>query len=271
MNPSDDEEEKDVRSQDEEEIEELLEPQAIPDERIVRHAERNDSYREAPTLTNDEEIIQLPLDPPEEETIPDVHPVAQTHVVIEEEQEEVVESPLSESAPLITEVEMMSQEIPHISEVENIIPEVQDQEDKIAEPVPVPLETITSPEPQPQAPLPLSDQPHTEYHTVSGGPETIHDIMSHQLQATQAEHPPTDTTYPTIMSVSGYTIPNPNYVTPVHQDLKPASNLGFTFFLILMALIGGAFAYVYFFMPQTFDEVFAAVTIVFDELLKNVK
>ncbi len=58
MNISD-EEIKEVTDQNREDIENLLEPQMIPDERIIRHADTNDHYRE-PTESDESEIIAQP-------------------------------------------------------------------------------------------------------------------------------------------------------------------------------------------------------------------
>ncbi len=296
MNPSDEEETSNgiVANQVEieEPVEDLLEPKAIPDERIVRHAERNDSYREAPTIGNDEEIVQPPLEPEVIEVKPE--PVSlsfdDSKVVTPAEVSPVTEVEETYSAPVIEEVVVKEETTPRLTQDEILysadiseaapvqvasvehVPSVADIKPVAPTEAPVesaqiPLVTQTAPEPtvtesQGEAPV--------VYHTVSGGPETIKEKMTEHFQAVQAANPPTvDTTHPVITTSSGYTIPNPHYAGSPQVVAETESNIGFIFFLIILALIGGAFAYVYFFMPEAFDKFYDAVLVVVGELFKK--
>lgn len=296
MNPSDEEETSNgvtaKQEETQEAIEDLLEPKAIPDERIVRHAERNDSYREAPTIGNDEEIVQPPLELEVIEVKPkstslsanDSKSMEQEEVSPIQEIEEAQTSQVHEEAitkeegvQLLTQDEILhSTDIPEASPVQVVgeerIPSIADIQPVVPTEAPiesaqVPLVTQTAPEPivtesQGEAPV--------VYHTVSGGPETIKEKMTEHFQAVQAANPPTiDTTHSVITTSSGYTIPNPNYAGSPQVIAETESNIGFIFFLIILALIGGVFAYVYFFMPEAFDKFYDAVIIVVSELFKK--
>lgn len=272
MNPSDDEVVKEEKGQTPEEIEDLLEPQAIPDERIVRHAETNDSYREAPSLGNDEEIVQPPLEP-EEETEPENEQIVEEVPVVEELAEvEDIQAPLSDMAeniPVITQEEMMHPQISSVSNSETEPVIIQE----VVEPVPPRI----IPEPEVAPVLTQATAPHsqvnttdgaTQYHTVSGGPETIHDLMSGKLHDAHSGDAPVSSIHPTESSASGYTIPNPDYVSPPHVNAEEQSSFGSWFFLVILAIIGGAGTYLYFFMPETFDQLYDAVFVIFNSLTK---
>jgi hypothetical protein len=221
MNPSDDE----VKSADEvsEVNEDLLEPQAIPDERIVRHAERADSYREAPTLGNDEEIIQPPLEPEsstqnddvtekiaelqkEEQVLMDALNHTDATPTVEQSQREDTNSDMAQD-DVTSIVEKDEPVIPQSSIPENPVTQVDIEplgshaEDQLPKPSDAASETISAKSedsiPVPVvAPVPENNQsqatpqdaPQTSgeqvvYHTVSGGPETLYDKRSSELKA----------------------------------------------------------------------------------------
>lgn len=261
MNPSDDEEINESTARRSEEIDGLLEPKAIPDERIVRHAERNDSYREAPTLTNDEEIIQPPLEPTLdelEEKIKQASPLEYTIESKEEESEdaEVQQSP-QESFPdeIITKQEQaLLASLPTISQ-QDVLP-AQEIDTTVPPTQPIKIDSE----------VPESS---TVYHTVSGGPETIHDLMAGKIQTEQVAGPHAEVIHPSGSSASGYSIPNPNYVTPLQTVHEDQSNFGFMIPLVISATIAAALSYLYFFMPQTFDQMYDAILIIKDQIFKQ--
>lgn len=288
MNPSDEEEDNNDVPMTSREVDELLEPKEIPRERIVRHAETNDSYREAPSLGNDEEIIQPPLEESVEEN--EVEESSSTGVEQETQQTQPKDLEPQEEAE---STQMEAEEIP---QVEDTVPITQDailESSSISQVVTEPVEEkeILSPvqtsqtasatppvvviqtESHPAQPVATGEP--VVYHTVSGGPETIHDKMAEQLHKAQlgsvGTNSPTIAVHSNESSASGYTIPNPNYVSPIqHQpEYEVDNNIGITTFLIVMAIVGGAGTYLYFFMPQTFDQIYDAVMIVFTEILKN--
>lgn len=284
MNPTDEEVQNSKGNPTPEEIEALLEPKAIPEERITRHAERNDSYRESPTTGNDEVIVQPPLEP---EVLEPIHPV------------EELQSSESVTAPQAhTEEEVLHNEIPveveHRITQDEILASTPADEESVTDnqahsevmsapvseqkvvlasdfivPPTEPLVTQTEPEPLKQETPQAPDGAPVAYHTVSGGPETIHDKMAAQHKVDEANAPPVNTVHPLVTSASGYTIPNPNYIQPLQPERESQSNFGMVFFLILLALVGGSTTYLYFFMPELFDKIFDAVTVIFNELIKK--
>ncbi len=252
MNPSDDEEINEAQNeqsvtQSSEEIEELLEPKAIPDERIVRHAEKNDSYREAPTTDDDEEIIQPPLETTE--NIEENEKVAEeaTQQTEPEPAMEEVSDIISEIAPEIKEEIFQEPPVPQVE----AMPEVVPQQEEI----------------QIQPGLPATPPPgHVEYHTISGGPETINDTISEHSKVDRVGPPPVGMMYAN--STSGYTIPDPHYVPPDPRGAEIPGNFGMVLFLGTVAIIGAGVTYVYFYMPEVFDEFFSALVIIKNEMFK---
>lgn len=271
------------------EVDEILEPKEIPLERIVRHAEKNDSYREAPSLGNDEEIIQPPLESVEEEYKSDIS--NQRNEVIQNgssKDQEPLESKetaqlkellqVKDATSVLTQGDVMKASVgthlpeEPIQEKESVSVSPETSLPSLnAETIPSPeviIKTESSPIAQGQTEEPII------YHTVSGGPETIQDKMASKLQKSQVEsgiNAPFIEVHSNESSASGYTIPNPNYVSPVQiqQAHGPQNSFGITIFLLIMTIIGGAVAYLYFFMPEMFDKIFDAIMIVFAEILKN--
>lgn len=270
MNPSDEEV---IKGDDEvmDETEAIEAPQVIEEERIVRHAEKNDSYREAPDL--EEEIVQPPLDPPEEVEMKGDLP-----------KEDDIQ--IKEDVPVVTEVvpdttPVISEEVtplPRMSQ-HDIEPEIVPYEETITEEVspspevtPQTVQEVVSEQvvEVPQATLQVAPVPSAEpvvYHTISGGPETLNESISHHKNVDQAVSGQPPTTYTN--AATGYTIPNPNYVPPVTPVVAPQSYFGIIFFFGFILIVGGAIGYVYFVMPETFNQFISAVVVVKDQILKK--
>ncbi len=220
MNPSD-EEITEITDKKLEEIETLLEPQAIPLERIVRHTDNNDHYREPVESDSVDEVTQPPLDVVLENTSEG------ENKVLDEEQV----SPLPA-------FELSTEEASNESYADSPV--------------------VT-------APLLSSD---TVYHTISGGPETLNDIIAHE----QALHPqplPQNSQNHNPYISSGYTIPNPEYIGNQVITVEEQNNFWIGFFLFIMVIIGGGMTYVFFFMPEIFDQAFQAIGVIKDQLLKK--
>lgn len=258
MNQSD-EEAKEITDIRREEIENLLEPQMIPDERIMRHAERNDSYRELPTLDKSEVIVQPPLDPSSEDLEieaesllrnKDVENLEVFKNVSSLDQDEIMPPTISYLSQI--DIEPLRFQEQKISEVEQESqPVVSDSLDvqKQSETLPQ-FERETQNQVQPQTKI-ESNQSTTLYHTVSGGPETINDVRSAELKITQTTDSPTTALDYSGASSSGYTIPNPDYV-PGAPPQQPKSNIK----LMFLCLVIFSVAYLYFFVPETFTQVY---------------
>jgi hypothetical protein len=251
MNPTDEEEQKSEVTPTSEEIEELLEPKAIPEERITRHAERNDSYRESPTIGSDEEIIQPPLEPEVSEPVQpaEVYQPTESEIIPQEQSEEVVEhtdiSTVGEHR--ITQDEILAsapraeeQVIESNQQAEVTTSSFAEQKAvPLSDPMAVhvePLVTQTVPEPPQQTPPQSPEGAPVMYHTVSGGPETIHDKIAAQHKIDEVNAPPINTVHPLVTSASGYTIPNPNYIPPLQPEHVTQSNFGMIFFLIVQLI-----------------------------------
>lgn len=253
------------------------------EEEIERHTKPHDSYRELPTTDDVKDMTQPPLEPQieelEEELKSTVQALKDNTVSVESAltsavktegvyanepiQEEVVATPVDES--IKAETPTVSQE--DIQPVAIIQPQTVDvylpsQESKSDTPESIPqTEEIQSQVAQPEG-------KQAVYHTVSGGPETIHDkfVGSNASAPLSTSATPQ---YTAAQAASGYSIPNPNYVQPVPMDLQTQSNFGSVFFLVLLSVVGGGISYVYFYMPQTFDQVFDAIIIVKNQILKQ--
>lgn len=259
MNQSDEEEVKEITDTRREEIENLLEPQMIPDERIIRHAERNDSYRELPTLDKSEEIVQPPLDPSSEDLEIEAESLLKNNDVDNLE--------VFKNASSVDQGEIMPPTISYLSQIdieplkfnEQKISEVeQEPQSMVSDTVGVQQQSETLPQfkretqnqvqPQPKI---ESNQPVMLYHTVSGGPETINDIRSAEQKVNQTTGSPVTAPDYSGSSSSGYTIPNPDYV-PVAPPGQPKSNIRFIF----LSLVIFSVTYLYFFVPETFTQVY---------------
>jgi hypothetical protein len=271
MNPSDEEDVKDDEVVEEAEATAL--PQVIEEERVVRHAEKNDSYREAPDL--EEEIIQPPLDPPEEVEVR-VDPSKEDDIQIKKDTP-VIGGVIPDDIPVISEeIAPLARMSQHDIEPE-IEPEGVSYEKTTTE------ETSPSPEVAPQTvqeiiteqvvktsqalPQTTSSAEPVVYHTISGGPETLNDAISHHKNIDQAVSGQPPTTYTN--AATGYTIPNPNYVPPTVPVPAPQSYFGIIFFFGFILMVGGALGYVYFVMPETFNQFISAVVVVKDQILKK--
>lgn len=274
MNPSDDEVNEGV-SQSEEEIESLLEPQAIPDERIVRHAEKNDSYREAPDL--EEEIVQSPLKKVSViETLPVREGVTETETLHTEDIPEVALSNLEEVAPL-----------PRMSQ-HDIDPEVIPQEEVVIE------QTVLDPEIMPQTineepvvqmvtenevasqsvseSVPTSQIQPVVYHTISGGPETLNDVASQHKKVEQPVEQSNQSGSQTpnyANAPSGYVIPDPKYMPSTVPVANSQTSFGIVIFLGSVLIIGVAVGGVYFLLPETFNQILLSIIVIKDQLLKK--
>ena len=270
MNPLDEEE---IKENDEEivETEAIEAPVVIEEEHIVRHAEKNDSYREAPTLDNNEEIVQSPLDPSDEVEMKvdvpneDNGQVKEDVLVMKEVIPDVVPVTTEEISPL-----------PHMSQ-HDIEPEGVPHEEVTVEQKPSPemmpqivQEVVTeqvakAPQASPQE-VPVTPVEPVVYHTISGGPETLNNTISHHKNVDQVNSQPSTTYTNTTM---GYTIPNPNYVPPVVPVTHPQSYFGIILFFGFILILSGALGYVYFVMPETFNQFFSAVVVIKDQILKK--
>jgi hypothetical protein len=241
MNPSDDEQSKVVADQTSKEIEELLEPQAIPDERIVRHAEKNDSYREAPTV-DEEEIVQLPLEPPEEDVVEKGEPPVG--------EEQVVDNNLSSTASTSENISTVTKET-----LDGLSISQKDIQPEIALGINEVVEEQVSQQPEPVV-----------YHTISGGPETFDETRSNKQDIPKD---PSLEVGAYTNAASGYTIPDPHYAPFQSQPVEYGGNFGMTLFLIILGMLGGVLAYVYFFIPEVSDQFFSALLIIKDQVFKK--
>ncbi len=255
-----------------------------PEEEIERHSKPHDSYRELPSNDDVVDMVQPPLEPQieelEEELATTMKAAGLTSDGQNNEPEELkpseeVAAPQEVVTDAPAEEQVVAQEVPPVLTQEIMLEEtlpvvdgVRAQEE--VTPVVAVEPAITEQPPtqdkvqEPQAP----SQIHTEYHTVSGGPETIHELAA--AHRSPLQNAPLNTTeYPSTAAASGYSIPNPNYPATAPTDLQTQSNFGSFFFLVVLAIIGGAITYVYFYMPQTFDQVFDALVIIKNQLLKQ--
>ena len=243
MNPSDDEQSKVVADQTSEEIEALLEPQAIPNEHIVRHAEKNDSYRETP-IVDAEEIVQPPLDPPEEDVVEKVEPLVVEEQGVDASLSITMSTP--ENIPMSVNIKESLEVLP-ISQ-KDVQPEIVLGIYGIAE------EQVS------QQPEPVV------YHTVSGGPQTLDESVTYKQDVIKDSSLEVGAY---TNAASGYTIPDPHYAPPQPQLVEKTSNFGIMLFLIILTILGGALAYVYFFIPEVSDQFFSALVIIKDQILKK--
>ncbi len=254
-----------------------------PEEEIERHTKPHDSYREAPTTDDVEDMIQPPLDPPieelEEELESTMKAVGITPEVttVLEDPEEVEEVEKKEDIPqvndvdssygsnIVTQDDILALKDPVITNVDIQAEVVQEETVPVAvnNSGIVPSQVL---EDQQQVVKP-QQAPEEGYHTVSGGPETIHDKYIGNHNSTSSDQV-TPLPYSSAHASSGYSIPNQNYVAPQPMDLQTQSNFGSFFMLIVLAIFGGAISYVYFYMPQTFDQVFDAMVIIKNQLIK---
>jgi hypothetical protein len=277
MNPTD-EEVNESATQSKEEIEQLLEPQAIPDERIVRHAEKNDSYRESPDL--EEEIIQPPLEKVEEVIINEALPIKEVVPEVEtpplEEASETAPVALEEGSPL----PLMSQhdivpeggpyEEPSVEQSApepEVVPLVGNEEP----PVQMTVDTGTLPESISET-IPTLEAQSTVYHTVSGGPETLNDVASHTKKVEQSATQPNQEGSQTpnyTNAASGYTIPDPKYVSATVPATNSQSSFGVILFLGFILIIGIIVGGTYFLFPDTFKQILSAVLVIKTQLLKQ--
>ncbi len=283
MNPSDDEERSGAAVKTSEEIEELLEPQAIPDERIVRHAEKNDSYREAPTLTNDEEIIQPPLEQLEEQIQTQYKKEVEQEVVVENSmsQEEIVleraipsdavpQEVIPQDSPpthLLSQADILQGiALPPYEESQQVVEETKIETQSVPAVPAVPAVAEVPPAVDQEAvPEAVLSQPPV-YHTLSGGPDTLqHDIAEHAKEV--RPEPPLGMKY--VNATSGYTIPDPNYISHNQPGMESSSN----FFLVLLSgiivIVGGTIAYLYLYVPETFKQASDAIVIIKDQIFKK--
>ena len=267
MNQSDEEEVKEITDIRREEIENLLEPQMIPDERIIRHAERNDSYRELPTLDKSEEIVQPPLDPSSEDLEieaesllknNDVDNLEVFNNVSSVDQGEIMPPTISYLSQI--DIEPLKFNEQKISEVQQesqlIVSDSVDVQQQLGELPQFERETQNQVQPQPKI---ESNQSATLYHTVSGGPETIHDVKLAEQKANQTTSSPVVASDYSMSSTTGYTIPSPDYVAPpLPQQSK--SNIGLIFLLLVIFSV----TYLYFFVPETFTQAYEVFLFVKD-------
>jgi hypothetical protein len=240
----------------------------VAEERIVRHAEKNDSYRESPDL--EEEIVQPPLEKAQKTTSAVEGQFSENELISPLPPFESTYSDTEKIAPLPP---MTQHDIEPEGEIHNEA--VNKEEVSESEPE-MPLQQAKQQDQeqeQPQAPQEEVPAPQAEkvvYHTISGGPETLVDIAAHQPKVKQPIEIPDYRNAP-----SGYTIPNPDYVSsippvpPAAPVVTTSSNFGVIFFFIFILTLGGAIGYVYFVMPEIFNQAFSAMIVVKDQLLKK--
>jgi hypothetical protein len=255
-----------------------------PEEEIERHTKPHDSYRELPTTNDVEDMTQPPLDPPIEELEEELESTMKAAgltpeiTTVPQVPEEVIEVGKVEGIPrvndidssyggnVVTQDEILAVKDPVITNVdiqtevvqEKIIPETANNLGTVPPQVLENQHQVVNPQ----------QASGEEYHTVSGGPETIHDKYVGTKSSAPVD-PLTSPQYSSAQAASGYSIPNQNYVVPQPMDLQTQSNFGSFFMLIVLAIFGGGISYVYFYMPQTFDQVFDAMVIIKNQLLKQ--
>jgi hypothetical protein len=142
------------------------------------------------------------------------------------------------------------------------------------------------------------EQSGESYHTVSGGPETIRQVKTAQIQAMYQQMAPQQGGYPQVQpparypgqmdqpypdqasqqAMSGeqaYYQPVQGYRSPyqmgqqVYQTAPPKKTYaGLIFFLLLVLPIVGAILYLYFFLPDQFTKMMEAIKIIKDLILQ---
>jgi hypothetical protein len=251
-----------------------------PEEEVERHTKPHDSYREATTTDDVEDMTQPPLEPQIEELEQELELTMKAVGLtpeVDEAPEEVMEVGKVEDLPrvndvdpsygsnVVTQDEILAIKDPVVTNVdiqaevahEEIVPEVINNQEVVLPEASTDLQQAGTPQQVEEG----------GYHTVSGGPETIHDKYVVGKNGTSSD-PLNSSQYSSAQAASGYSIPNQNYVAPQPMDLQTQSNFGSFFMLIILAIFGGAISYVYFYMPQTFDQIFDAMVIIKNQLLK---
>jgi hypothetical protein len=245
MNPTEDDNEEEV-------VENIaVEPKK---EHVVRHTEPHDSYRESARPLSPQEIVQPPLDPPEDvysSGADENNSIAQVVDISSPVEEIPTVSPVPVSSPVVTLNTGTSDDSATPVEVSEIFKDAPNSSATL------PAQTL------------LTDEP-VVYHTLSGGPETIKDkrtkdgFINPNITAITGH---SNLGGEMVPGTSGYSVPQPGFVTS--QPVQKQGSAGLIFLFLLILLLGGPAAYLYYFMPDTFNQAVAALMVIKNQLLKQ--
>lgn len=258
---------------DEELLDEMIDKvvEVTPIERVVRHADTNDNYREpvdAEDTNNgsEVEVTSLPAssvfeNQHETEGENDLVPLESVESIATIAKETSTDTSNTVNEKSYAQIQA-EQEMKNITSSQEVVDVLQFRDVSQVETLP-PLSEVA----EFSSPNTLTTSPGTAYHTVLGGPETLNDIMTHE----QALHPKpipqnTQNDNPYISSTFGYTIPNAEYAASPVITVEEQNNFWVGFSLFVMVAIGGAVTYIFFFMPQVFEQASQAAFIVKDQL-----
>jgi hypothetical protein len=105
------------------------------------------------------------------------------------------------------------------------------------------------------------------YHTISGGPETLHDKYVSTLKAGGVVQEANPSVRTSDMSASGYTIPDPHYVELLEKRKDAGTSFGLIMFIILLLIIAVPAGYLYVYMPDTFNTIYETILLMLGNFL----
>ena len=250
---------------------EALTQRETPEEPIARHAKAHDSYRETNELI---EIVQPPLDPSEDILDSELR-IPETNVTeVIPTQEESATDKYHENISvddLVSTVPIEDSVVEEIVDDVSLVPTVDTQEtvtQVMPEAVPVPRTSTSETKNFSSEISDVVGQETPQYHTVSGGQETIHSlVVKHSppiMQLTPAQINGVE--FGTFNS-TGYSLPQSSIAvtTATVVGMSP----GFIIFLFMALLIGGPMVYFYFLLPDTFRQIVDAIMVVKNQLLSG--